>query len=81
MDEMNLALELILDWIRTSGNTALSIEIMISYLEQMLRDDVVEVIQKGQGNTRFRGSYPRLDSNQCVLSLINRNYDISGMDA
>ena len=49
MDEMNPALELILDWIRSSGNTALSIEMMVSYLEQMHRDDVVDVIQKGQG--------------------------------
>ncbi|XP_072025629.1 LOW QUALITY PROTEIN: uncharacterized protein [Amphiura filiformis] len=48
MDEMNPALELILDWIKSSGNTALSIEMLVSYLEQMLRDDVVDVIQKGQ---------------------------------
>ena len=49
MDEMNPALDLILDWIQSSGNTALSVEMMVSYLEKMLRDDVVDVIQKGQG--------------------------------
>ncbi|XP_022105446.1 uncharacterized protein LOC110987214 isoform X2 [Acanthaster planci] len=47
-DELNPALILILDWIQNSGNTALSLEMMISYLEQMQREDVIDVIQKGQ---------------------------------
>ena len=63
-------------WIQTSDLSALPVETMISYLEWMLRDDVVEVRQKEHGNTKFRGSYPWLDSNQWPLSLINRNLDI-----
>ncbi|XP_038056276.1 uncharacterized protein LOC119728209 [Patiria miniata] len=47
-DELNPALVLILDWIQNSGNTALSLEMMVSYLEQMQREDVIDVIQKGQ---------------------------------
>jgi len=37
------------DWIISSGNTSLSIDLLISCLEQLSRDDIVEVVQKGQG--------------------------------
>nr|XP_054764610.1 uncharacterized protein LOC129271251 [Lytechinus pictus] len=47
-DEPNPALCILIDWFQTSGNTALSVEMLLSYLEQMKRDDVIEVIQKGQ---------------------------------
>ncbi|XP_030851496.1 uncharacterized protein LOC755988 isoform X2 [Strongylocentrotus purpuratus] len=47
-DEPNPALCILLDWFQTSGNTALSVEMLLSYLEQMKRDDVIEVIEKGQ---------------------------------
>ncbi|XP_033115134.1 uncharacterized protein LOC117115444 [Anneissia japonica] len=50
-DEVNPAQELILDWIYSSGNTGLSVDMMLSYLEQMHRDDVIEVIHKAQGSS------------------------------
>ena len=49
MDELNPGLALMTDWILSSGNTSLSTDILITYLEHMQRDDIVEVIQKGQG--------------------------------
>lgn len=45
----NPGLALITDWIVSSGNTDLSVDIMIKCLEQLQRNDVIEVIQKGQG--------------------------------
>ncbi|CAH1772434.1 unnamed protein product [Owenia fusiformis] len=47
-DDLNPGLMLLADWIITSGNTSLSIDMMVSYLEQMFRDDIVEIIQKGR---------------------------------
>ncbi|NP_001161599.1 neuralized PATS1 [Saccoglossus kowalevskii] len=47
-DEVNPALAMLTDWIYSSGNTTLSIEMMLSYLEQMHREDVVDAIQQGQ---------------------------------
>ncbi|XP_071952913.1 uncharacterized protein [Antedon mediterranea] len=49
-DEVNPAQELILDWIYSSGNTNLSVDMMLSYLEQMQREDVIEVIHKAEGS-------------------------------
>ena len=48
-DDLNPALALIADWIVSSGNTSLSIDMLVMYLEQMHRDDIVEVIHRGQG--------------------------------
>jgi len=50
---LNPGLALLTDWIITSGNTALSIDLLISCLEQLNRDDIVEVVQKGQGIFSF----------------------------
>ncbi|XP_064605338.1 uncharacterized protein LOC135470368 isoform X2 [Liolophura sinensis] len=47
-DDLNPALALLTDWILTSGNTALSVDVLITYLEQMKREDIVEAIQAGQ---------------------------------
>jgi len=47
--EFNPGLVLLTDWIISSGNTALSVDLLISYLEQMDRFDIVEVVQQGQG--------------------------------
>jgi len=47
--KLNPGLALLTDWIITSGNTALSIDLLISCLEQLNRDDIVDVVQKGQG--------------------------------
>lgn len=48
-EDLNPGLALITDWIIASGNTALSVDMLQSCLEQMSRDDIVEIIQKGQG--------------------------------
>ena len=48
-DDLNPGLALITDWIINSGNTALSVDMMIACLEQMMRDDIVEIIQKARG--------------------------------
>ena len=47
--KLNPGLALLTDWIISSGNTALSIDLLISCLEQLNRDDIVDVIQKGKG--------------------------------
>lgn len=47
--KMNPGLALLTDWILNSGNTALCVDLLISCLEQLNRDDIVELIQKGQG--------------------------------
>ena len=48
-EDLNPGLALIADWILSSGNTTLSVDMLISCLEQMHREDIVEIIQKGQG--------------------------------
>ncbi|KAK3089177.1 hypothetical protein FSP39_001494 [Pinctada imbricata] len=45
-DDLNPGLALLADWIITSGNTALSVDMLVTYLEKMDRDDIVEVILK-----------------------------------
>ncbi|XP_064624651.1 uncharacterized protein LOC135486079 [Lineus longissimus] len=47
-DDLNPGLALIADWIISSGNTALSVDMMVSYLEQLHREDIVDIIQKGR---------------------------------
>ena len=51
-EDMNPALALITDWIVTSGNTRLSVDMLTTNLEQMLCDDIVEIITDGQGNSK-----------------------------
>ena len=46
----NPGLALLTDWIISSGNTALSVDRLICCLEQLHRDDIVEVVQGGQGS-------------------------------
>ena len=46
---MNPGLSLLTDWIITSGNTALSVDLLVSYLERIDRYDIVEIVHKGQG--------------------------------
>ena len=53
-EDFNPGLALLTDWIISSGNTTLSVDMLVTLLEQMQRDDVVEVIQKGQGEGSFR---------------------------
>jgi len=49
----NPGLALLTDWIISSGNTALSVDRLICCLEQLHRDDIVEVVQNGQGIVTF----------------------------
>ena len=53
MDELNPGLTLMTDWIMSSGNTSLSMDILVTYLEQMQRYDIVEIIHKGQGRFAY----------------------------
>ncbi|ESP05512.1 hypothetical protein LOTGIDRAFT_152367 [Lottia gigantea] len=47
-DDLNPALALLSDWIVTSGNTALSIDMLLLYLHQLQRFDIVEVINSAK---------------------------------
>ncbi|KAL4235659.1 hypothetical protein ACF0H5_004054 [Mactra antiquata] len=47
-DDLNPSLMLLADWIISSGNTGLSVDMLTIYLEKLDRDDVVEVIKKAQ---------------------------------
>jgi len=49
--KQNPGLALLTDWIISSGNTALSIDLLVSCLEHLNRDDIVEIVQKGQGTS------------------------------
>ena len=48
-DDLNPSLAMVTDWIISSGNTPLSVDMMIGSLDLMQRDDIIEVIQKGRG--------------------------------
>ena len=50
-DDLNPGLVLLTDWIISSGNTGLSVDMLTVYLEKIDRDDVVDIIQKAQGNS------------------------------
>jgi hypothetical protein len=45
----NPALQLICDWIMSSDNTNLTIELLLNYLEQIKRDDVINIINNERG--------------------------------
>ncbi|XP_048256527.1 uncharacterized protein LOC124147603 isoform X2 [Haliotis rufescens] len=47
-EDLNPALALLTDWVLTSGNTSLSVDLMMVFLEQIKRDDIVDVIQKAK---------------------------------
>lgn len=48
-DDLNSSLALLADWIITSGNTTLSVDMLIGFLEKLDREDVVEIIQTAKG--------------------------------
>lgn len=58
LEDLNPSLALLTDWIITSGNTTLSVDMLIAFLEKMNRDDVVEIIEKANG---------RLQCYHCLL--------------
>ncbi|XP_050403283.2 uncharacterized protein LOC126819343 [Patella vulgata] len=47
-DDLNPALALLTDWIITSGNTGLSVDMLILYLEQLQRYDIMAVINNAK---------------------------------
>ncbi|KAI0209852.1 hypothetical protein LSAT2_005446 [Lamellibrachia satsuma] len=47
-EDLNPSLAMVTDWIISSGNTPLSVDMLVSSLELMQRDDIVEVIQRGR---------------------------------
>lgn len=49
MEDLNPSLALLTDWIITSGNTSLSVDMLIAFLEKMNREDIVEIIEKANG--------------------------------
>lgn len=53
-DDLNPGLALLADWIISSGNTGLSVDMLTVYLEKLDREDVVEIIQKAQGRNCIR---------------------------
>ena len=48
-EDLNPSLAMVTDWIISSGNTPLSVDMMVGSLDLMQRDDIIEVIQKGRG--------------------------------
>ena len=84
-DDLNPGLALIADWIVSSGNTSLSVDMLVMYLEQMQRDDIVEIIQRGQGGCSSkminlpRGSVNHNLLNSFILILfdIQRHFTFS----
>ncbi|XP_061191926.1 uncharacterized protein LOC133200170 isoform X2 [Saccostrea echinata] len=46
LEDLNPGLALLTDWIISSGNTSLSVDMLITFLEKMNRDDVLEIIEK-----------------------------------
>jgi hypothetical protein len=55
LDQMEETLEpslaLIRDWLTSSGNTKLSVEMLCACLEEIKRHDVVEVIMDAEGES------------------------------
>ena len=49
LEDLNPSLALLTDWIITSGNTSLSVDMLIAFLEKMNREDIVEIIEKANG--------------------------------
>lgn len=52
-DDLNPGLALLADWVISSGNTGLSVDMLTVYLEKLDREDVVEIIQKAQGRVEL----------------------------
>lgn len=52
LEDLNPSLALLTDWIITSGNTSLSVDMLIAFLEKMNRDDVVEIIEKANDTNK-----------------------------
>ena len=49
MDSQNAALAMLTDWIVSTGNTSVSVDLLLKFLEQINRDDIVDTILKEQG--------------------------------
>ena len=49
MEDVNPALALLTDWIISNGNTAMAVDLLTLYLQQLGREDVVQVIERAKG--------------------------------
>ncbi|XP_078317592.1 uncharacterized protein LOC111120698 isoform X2 [Crassostrea virginica] len=52
LEDLNPSLALLTDWIITSGNTSLSVDMLIAFLEKMNREDIVEIIEKANDTNK-----------------------------
>ena len=53
MEDVNPPLALLTDWVVSNGNTAMAVDLLTMYLEQLGRLDIVQVIQRAKGETDF----------------------------
>ena len=53
MEDVNPPLALLTDWIVSNGNTAMAVDLLTLYLEQLGRQDIVQVIQRAKGESSF----------------------------
>ena len=74
LEDLNPSLALLTDWIITSGNTSLSVDMLIAFLEKMNREDIVEIIEKANGEWLVWKSEHVI---HVVLSLFNIGNKIS----
>lgn len=80
-DDLNPSLVLLADWIISSGNTGLSLDMLTLYLEKLDREDVVDIIQKAQESEQAQAqifiSY-QWDS-QDEVKLLRNHLERSGL--
>lgn len=50
MESQNAALSMLTDWIVSTGNTSVSVDLLLKFLEQMHRNDIVDSIHREQGD-------------------------------
>jgi hypothetical protein len=49
MEDVNPPLALLTDWIVSNGNTSMAVDLLTLYLQQLGRDDIVQLIQRAKG--------------------------------
>lgn len=48
-EDVNPSLALLTDWIVSSGNTTMSVDVLLHYLQQLGCHDVIDVINRAKG--------------------------------
>ncbi|KAL8574880.1 hypothetical protein ACOMHN_003440 [Nucella lapillus] len=51
-EDINPALALLTDWVVSNGNTAMAVDLLTSYLQQLNREDILQVIERAKENER-----------------------------